>query len=199
MYQLRDQTIESMSILLKNNEVNYLGPNLVLRGCRIVISTTARGLVVTRVSLDDCEIETKKPLRNFSFCSARLEGCRVAGMYVGCDFGRWPDDDDYPDADVVACDFSTARLDGCRFIDCSVDTLKFPLWPCFTVLDPVSRSTELERLKWPGRIRIAFEAHRDSPPETRAVTYYAPELTKRLGGDEEQLKEIVTSLEGVIA
>ena len=198
MYQLRDQTIDSTRIVLKNDEVNYLGPNLVLRRCQIVIRTAARGLVVTRVSFVDCEIETKKPLRNFSFCNARLEGCRIAGMYVGCDFGRWPDDDDYADAGVVGCDFSAARLDGCRFIGCNVDTLKFPLWPCFTVLDPVGRSTELERLDWPGRIRIAFETHRDSPPETRAVAYCAPELTRRLGGEEEELKRIVTKLDGVI-
>jgi len=198
MHQLRDQTVDSISIVLKNDEMNYLGPNLLLHRCEVVIDTAARGLVVTRVSFIDCQINAKKPLRNFSFCSARLQGCTVAGTYFGCDFGRWPNDDDYLEADVLGCDFSAARLDGCRFIDCNIKTLVLPLWPCFTVLDPVGRCDELVRLEWPGRIRIAFESHRDFPSQTRAVTYYAGELTRRLGGEEEELKLILKTLSGVI-
>jgi hypothetical protein len=199
MYQLRDRTMESESIVLKSDETNYLGPNLVLRRCQVLIRTSARGLVITRVSFFDCHIETKKPLINFSFCDARLDGCTVAGKFFGCDFGRRLDEVDNPDAAAMRCDFSSAKLDACRFIDCDVDTLTFPGWPCFTILNPLDRCDELERLEWPGRLRIAFESHRDAPPKTRAITYYVPELTRRLGGEEQELKRIIAKLEGVIA
>jgi hypothetical protein len=199
MYQLRDQTIELDSIVLESARVNYLGPNLVLRQCKVLVRTAARSLVITRTSFLDCDIVVKKPLRNFSFCDARLERCVVAGTFFGCDFGRWVDDVGNSDATVVSCDFSGAKLDACRFIDCDVDTLIFPLWPCFTILDPVRRCRELEQIKWPGRINIAFESHRSAPPATRAITYYAPELTRRLGGEEEDLKDILEGLQGVVA
>src|SRR5262249_23563674 len=125
-----------------------------------------------------------------------LKGCRFTGRLTGNDFGRWPDSP--PGGGIEDCDFSGAQLDACRFLDCDVSSLRFPHWPCFTILDPVHRSSELSAVPWPGDIGLIASGFAKAPPSTVAVTYSAPALAKRRGTTPEAIRATLEQLEGVL-
>jgi hypothetical protein len=81
---------------------------------------------------------------------------------------------------------------------CDARTLKFPSWPCFTLLDPVRRKDELLAVQWPGTMRITVESFVEGPPETAAVTYFAPAVAKRTGTTEDAIRAVLDTLPGVI-
>jgi hypothetical protein len=76
--------------------------------------------------------------------------------------------------------------------------MKLPPWPCFTVLDPVRRKSELLARQWPGTMRITVESLTDDLPETLAVTYSAPAVAKRDDTTVEAIRAVLDTLPGVI-
>ncbi|WP_224249925.1 hypothetical protein [Hyalangium gracile] len=198
MIQFRDQEIVNERLVLDSKtEVYYLGHNLTLRNCTLVVSVPAKALVISRTRLIDCTIEIKRVLKNFRWESAHLKGCRFLGRLSGNDFGSSPD---MPSEGSIAdCDFSQAHLTGCRFLSCDVRTLRFPSWPCFTILEPVHRSRELSALPWPGKYgSVIGRGFADDPPSTVAVTYAAEELAKFCGTTPEAIRAVVEKLDGVV-
>jgi hypothetical protein len=100
---------------------------------------------------------------------------------------------------IEDCDFTEARLDGCRFMGCDPTTLRFPTWPGFTFLDPIGRIQELNRIQWPGSFRpIVVEGQYKDPPSTMAVSLFAPMEAKRCGTTEEALRAAIEKCEGVV-
>ena len=77
MIQFSDQEIVGERLVLDSKtELYYLGHNLTLRGCTVVIRVATRALVVARVNFIDFNIDVKQELRNFSWTHASLKGCR---------------------------------------------------------------------------------------------------------------------------
>jgi hypothetical protein len=75
-----------------------------------------------------------------------LEGCRFKGSFSGNDFGFRANLFDREKAGGVEdCDFSEAGLNGCRFFNCDMSTIRLPLWPCFSFMDPLGHGAELVR------------------------------------------------------
>jgi hypothetical protein len=191
-----DRVIENERLELSDKDALYfLGQNLTLRHCTLVLRVPAQRLHVNRVKLIDCTIEVKKELKNFRWCHAFLKGCKFTGRLTGCDFGQWPDSPE--EGGIEGCDFSAAQLQGCRFIGCDVSTLRFPSWPCFTILDPVRRLDELSKVPWPGQVGILVKTLSASPPETAAVTISATVFGKRFGASEDDIKAALKKLDGV--
>jgi hypothetical protein len=196
MIQFRDRLIENERLLFDSKtELYYLGHDLTLRNCTLVLKVPARALVISRTRLIDCTIEVKTELKNFRWVHAFLKGCRFMGRLSGCDFGRWPDSPE--DGGIEDCDFSAARLDGCRFIGCDASTLRFPSWPCFTLLEPVRRLHELSALQWPGQLHLTMQSLARNPESTAAVTYLASALAKDFGVSEADIRAVVERLDGV--
>jgi hypothetical protein len=119
---------------------------------------------------------------------------------AGCDFGHWPDySEGARHGSIEDCDFTEARLDGCRIMGCDPSTIRFPKWPCFTILDPVRRARELSSLQWPGGFRpIIVEGEYRDPPSTMAVTFYAPSLAKRRETTEEAFRKVIEKFDCII-
>jgi hypothetical protein len=197
MIQFSDREIINEQLVLDSKtELYYLGHNLTLRQCTLVVKVPARALVITRTQLIDCTIHVKQELKNFQWYTNFLKGCRFTGRLSGNDFGRnlAPP----PEGGIEDCDFSAAQLDGCRFLACDTTTLRFPTWPCFTLLDPVRRARELGAAPWPGRIgRVVMSGFEEIPPTTMAVTYSAPALAKRYGTSLEAIRAVLEKLDGV--
>lgn len=197
MNHLQQQTLEDAELILTSKEHNYWGPDLVLKGCRIMLQTSARALTMRNVKFLDCQFEAKKKLVNFKmWCATELQGCSFVGRFEGNDFGHWPEQ--HPDGSVKDCDFSGAVLDGCRFIDCDIESIKLPAWPCFTILYPHQRQAELESTAWPGELEHWFGGLSWSPEKTAAVVGYAPELVKKYGSNEDELRNILIQLNGIL-
>ncbi|WP_224244621.1 hypothetical protein [Hyalangium gracile] len=191
-----ERVIENERLELTARDALYfLGHNLTLRRCVLVLRVPAERLHINRAHLVECTVEAQRELKNFKWSQAHLSGCRFTGRLIGNDFGSWRDTDE---GSIAECDFTSAYLDQTRFLGCDVGTLRFPSWPCFTLLDPVRRWRDLRALPWPGDIGpVVIEGYADRPPSTKAVTYSAPELAKRSGTTPEAIKVILEQLDGV--
>ncbi len=199
MIQFSDREIEDELLELNSKaELYYLGHHLKLRRCKLIIKVPTRALVITRTQLIDCTVDVKTEFKNFRWEGVILTGCRFTGTMTGNDFGRWPYALHPELGSIEDCDFTGARLDACRFIDCDTRTLKFPSWPCFTILDPVRRKSELLALPWPGTMRITVESFVEGPLETAAVTYSATAVARRTGTTEDAIRAVLDTLPGVI-
>ncbi|QRN99373.1 hypothetical protein JRI60_10290 [Archangium violaceum] len=193
IYEDREIESERLELKAETNRLIYLGPNLTLRRCTVVVRVPSSRLILRPTNFIDCDIEVKQELKNFSWTCASLKGCRLKGRMFGCDFGAWPGyANGWEHGKVEDCDFSEARLDLCRFQSCDPRTLRLPRWPCFTILDPVGRGHELARVEWPGSFRpVRMEGQSKELPTTVALCFYAPAVAKRSGTTEEELKAAI--------
>jgi hypothetical protein len=200
----RDQEIQNERLeLTDKNSLYFLSTGLTLRNCTIVLKVSARNLVIKQARFVDCTFEVKQELKNHqSWVSASLKGCRFKGRLTGCDFGHWPgygSDPWYQYGAIEDCDFSEARLDACRIMGSDPATVRFPKWPCFTILDPIRRAPELRGVKWPGLVGdvIVDDLH-THPTPTRALTYYAPILAERLETTPEELRAVIEKFDCIV-
>ena len=193
---LENAELTNERIEIGSNVVFFLGPNLILRHCTLVLKVAARNLIIPHARFLDCTFESKRELKNFRWRHAHLKGCRFTGRFSGNDFGAWQSSPG--EGSIEDCDFTHATLDACRFLGCDVRTLRLPSWPCFTFIDPVPRWRELSAHPWPGDIGpVVVEGFAEDPPSTVAVTYSAPALAKRSGTTPEAIKAVLEKLDGV--
>jgi len=206
---LKNVIIEDKEIASERFEVTdkeslyFLGPNLTLRHCTVILKVPARRLHILGVRFIDCTFEVKQELKNHqAWIRASLEGCRFKGRLTGCDFGHWPEygsEPEYQLGSIQDCDFSEARLDGCRFMGCDPSTLRFPKWPCFTFIDPIGRAAELRGARWPelfGGV-VIDKLHRQ-PPRTSALTEHAPTIARQLDTTPEELKAAIERFDCIV-
>ncbi|WNG48904.1 hypothetical protein F0U60_35900 [Archangium minus] len=201
---LKDREIENERLELTDKNANYiLGPNLTLKNCTLVLKVAPRNLSIDRAQFVDCTFEVKQELKNHQdWIGASLKGCRFKGRLSGCDFGHWPE---YSSASwcqfgsIEDCDFTEARLDGCRIMGSDPASICFPKWPCFTIIDPIGRASELRGLTWPGRfgelIRDMLPKH---PPKTRALTYYAPSAAKLVETTPAEIRAVIEKFDCIV-
>ena len=188
---IEDERLE----LSDHNSLYFLGHNLTLRRCTLVLGVPAKRLHVNKTRIIECTIEVSRLLKNFQWSWAHLAGCQFKGRFVGNDFGNWRGTDE---GSIVDCDFSAAYLDQTRFLSCEAPSLRFPPWPCFTIFDPVRRWRDLRALAWPGDIgSVVIEGYAERPLSTAAVTYAAPALAKRCGTTPEAIRAVLEKLDGV--
>lgn len=197
MIQLQNQELMNEQLVLDNpSEVHYLGHNLTLRDCTLVIKVPARALVIARAWLIGCTVETQRTLKGFLWDWAHLRDCQFRGRYSSNDFGTFSHAP--AEGSIAGCNFTQAQLDGCRFFGCDVNTLSFPSWPCFTLLEPGRRRHELGALPWPGKNgALIGKVLAQTPVAAMALTYSAPSLAKRCGTTPEAIKAVLEKLGGV--
>ncbi|WNG59382.1 pentapeptide repeat-containing protein [Archangium gephyra] len=200
----KNQEIENERLeLTDKNSLYYLSTHLTLRNCTVVLKVPASRLIINQARFIDCTFEVKQELKNHQdWITASLKGCRFKGRLSGCDFGHWPEygtEPEYQFGAIEDCDFSEARLDGCRFMGCDPSTLRFPRWPCFTILDPIGHSHQLNSIEWPGRFGlIVIEDLHTRPPSTRAITYHAPSIARRFETTPEALRSVVEKFDCIV-
>jgi hypothetical protein len=201
---IENKEVENERLELTDKTAHYfLGPNLTLRRCTLVLKVSARCLFFDRVRFIDCTFEVKQELKNHQqWISASLEGCRFKGRLTGCDFGSWPEygsEPAYQFGSINDCDFTEARLEGCRFMGCDPATLRFPKWPCFTFIDPIGRARELNSVQWPGLVGpVTIETLFNQPPSTVALTEQAVSIAKRLDTTPEELKAVIEKFDCIV-
>lgn len=199
-----DQEIQNERLELTTKNANYIrGPDLTLRNCTLVLKVPSRRLSIKQARFIDCTFEVKQELKNHQgWLAASLKGCRFKGSLTGCDFGHWPDYMDLPwyqHGSIEDCDFTEARLDACRIIGGEPRRIRFPKWPCFTILDPVGRAHNLQELKWPGPMgSLIWDMLPKHPPRTTALTYYTPSAAKLIESSPDDIRAVVTKIEDII-
>ncbi|WPB80669.1 hypothetical protein KYC5002_16200 [Archangium violaceum] len=201
---IEDKTFENERLELTDKDSLYfLGPNLTLHNCTVVLKVPARRLRILGARFINCTFEVKQELKNHQdWITASLKGCRFKGRLSGCDFGHWPEygnEPEYQLGSIEDCDFSEACLDGCRIMGSDPRTLRFPKWPCFTILDPIGHSHQLNSIEWPGRFGlVVIEDLPTRPPSTRAITYHAPSIARRFETTPEALRSVVEKFDCIV-
>ncbi|WNG18288.1 hypothetical protein [Cystobacter fuscus] len=199
---IENKEIENERLELSDkNSLYFLGPNLSLRNCTVVLKVSARNLIIIGARFIDCTFEVKQELKNHQqWVKASLKRCRFKGRFSGCDFGHWPDYGTGCEYGAIEdCDFTEARLDGCRIMGSDPATLRFPKWPCFTLLDPIGRARELNSVQWPGRFgSVVIEDLYDQPPSTKALTLFAPSEAQRYDANPEEFRAIVERFDCIL-
>ena len=190
---LEERTLHAERLELTDKDSLYfLGPDLRLERCHVVLRVAARNLLIRRGSrFIGCHFEAKQELKNHQdWVFASLEGCRFQGRFSGCDFGHWPGYAEGSESGSIEdCDFSQAQLDGCRFMGCDPRTLQLPRWPGFTILHPRQNAPALRAVQWPGLFgSVVVEDLHNEPPHTVATTFHAPTVAKRLETTPEALE-----------
>ncbi|WNG33081.1 hypothetical protein F0U61_05180 [Archangium violaceum] len=195
-----NREIEGERLELPKGAIYWLGPNITLRRCTIVLSVGSRWLTLMSGQLIDCTIQAKNELKNTRWTTMNFKGCRFKGRFTGNEFGqRRGHDEEWELAGLEDCDFSEARLDACRFHGCDMRTMRLPRWPCFTIMDPRGHAAELGRLAWPGRFgRVVIEDFAEEPESVVALTYHAPSVAERLDTTAEELRAVLEGLACVV-
>ncbi|WNG40191.1 hypothetical protein F0U61_45800 [Archangium violaceum] len=201
-YQGREIENERLELTDKGS-LYFLGDGLTLRNCTVVLKVPGRNLFLTGSRFIDCTFEVKQELKNHqAWVAAFLKGCRFKGRLTGCDFGHWPEYSSLPGyqhGSIEDCDFTEARLDGCRIMGCDPSSIRFPKWPCFTILDPIGRAAELRSVQWPGRFgRIVIEDLHNQPAPTKALTLSATVEAKHFETTPEALKAVIEKFDFIL-
>jgi hypothetical protein len=198
---IEDRTMEGEQLELSDKNLRYyLGPNLILRRCTVVLRMPSDLFHLNGPRFIDCTIEVKRQLRSVVWWTAHLKGCRFTGRLFDCDFGHFPAPTQ-PHEDmggIEDCDFTAAHLHACRFVGCDASSLKFPRWPCFTLLDPYRRSREFASMLWPQEIRAWFTIFDRFPETTAAMTYSATTLAKEAGVSEDRIRALLEGHSDII-
>ena len=182
----------------------FIGSNVTFRNCTLLLKVSGRNLIFDEgTRFINCTFEVKQELKNHQqWLAASLKGCRFKGRLSGCDFGHWPEYSDspgYQHGAIENCDFTEARLDGCRIMGSDPSTLLFPKWPGFTLLDPIQRATELRGIQWPGPFgRNLIEHLHSQPARTRAIALSALLEAQRADTTPEAFRAAVERLDGII-
>jgi hypothetical protein len=200
---IKDKAFENERLELTDKDSLYfLGPNLTLRNCTVVLKVSARNLIIIGARFTDCTFEVKQELKNHQqWIKASLKGCRFKGRLSGCEFGHWPEygkEPEYQLGSIEDCDFTEARLDGCRFHGCDPRALRFPKWPCFTILDPIGHSHELNSVKWPGSSNILVKNFYKWPPSTVALTDHAPTVARQFDTAPEEIRAVIKQFDFIV-
>jgi hypothetical protein len=196
MIRWQGSELHDQSINIDEKDSYFLGPNLVVHDCTVTLRTTVRGLIISQTQFVRCQIVAKKKLSNFRWFNAFFSECRFSGTFSGCDFGRSPEDFE-PGGGIENCDFSEATLDACRILNSDVQTIKFPPWPCFTIVNPGSHAERINAIQWPGKTRTLAEVISSFEPETVAVTFFAKDAMLRYQVTEEELRKAISQIPGI--
>ena len=198
-----DREIENERLeLTDRGSLYFLGSNVTFKNCTLVLKVSGRNLLFDDgTRFINCTFEVKQELKNHQQrVFASLKGCRFKGRLSGCDFGHCPSYSKGAEYGAIEdCDFTEARLDRCRFMECDPYTLKFPRWPCFTLLDPLRRAPELRGIKWPRLFgELVIDRLHKQPPETKALTLFAPAEAKRFETTEEELRAVIEKFDCIV-
>ncbi|WP_434390102.1 hypothetical protein [Melittangium boletus] len=184
--------------LTDKTAIYWLGPNVTLRGCTLILGVSARWLHLVSGKLINCTLQAKGELKTLPWTSMELKGCSFKGRFSGNDFGlRVDGDDTRTHGGIEDCDFSEARLNGCRFFNCDMRTLHLPRWPCFTFMDPIGRAEELARREWPGQVGLLVEGLAKNPEGTVAETWHAPTMAEKMDTTVEALRVALERAPGI--
>lgn len=188
---MRDEKLFDQVVDLAEDEVSVLGPDLELNDCSVVSHADTRGIAFAGVVMVGGVFDQKIRLENFPFQNAHFSKVKFKGEYFGCDFGDW---DDVRISSISGCDFSEARLHGCRFLNADMKGIVTPPWPCFCLRDPSKARDFVMSKSWPKSMGLTLDIYTDTDPECAAIVANASVIADK---DKLSLDEVRALLEGI--
>jgi hypothetical protein len=156
-------------------------------------------IMIVRTIVKDSEVIAVKAQKDDRLFKARFINCRFHGVFSGIDFGRSHNverDGDF--GGIEGSDFTDATLDGCRFFNVDVSTLRLPRWPHVVLLDFAQRAADVAAMKWPGELGKYMRICAEQPGSLRAAVIHIPSIAKLVACTEEQAQEAFDKFGGVV-
>lgn len=195
MTNTRNAKLSHERLFLSNVEVNALGPGLELEHCEIFSDCVWKSLLISGMGMTGGRfVQQDRTLSDFHFENVHFRGVGFSGNFSGWDFGDW---DSLEKSSITDCDFSAARLDGCRFLNCDIDTIVLPRWPCFTIVGLADARDFVLGYQWPGKVGIALDVYTDNDPECLAICGDAQRMAKASGIVLEHMRASLQLIPGV--
>lgn len=181
-------------IRLSNAIINSLGPELYLENCTVESACEQRALFICGLKMVGGKFSQMIPLTNFQFEQAYFSNVKFNGNFIGCDFGDWEN----PERPLVEeCDFTDATLDGCRFLNCDVQKINLPKWPCFTLLNPAAARSVVLARQWPSKVGLVLDIYTDNDPECVAISGNAQRLAEKNALTLDDFRQLLMTLPGI--
>jgi hypothetical protein len=193
---IRDQTLVGDTVVLADGSCRALIRSTLTSGVlKLAQPKKAGGLVMS--TLKECLVDAVKPQRDSDFFTARFFNCRFKGVFSGIDFGSGRRTDLHQDFGAVeGCDFTDATLDGCRFFNTDVSSLRLPGWPHAVLLDFSKRAADVAAMTWPGELGRYMRLN--EPDAVKAVVLHIPSLARLVACTEEQIRQALEEFGGVV-
>ena len=113
--KIQNKNLSNVDLHFDKSEIHILGPELELWQCNVFFNTRSRDVIFAGLVMRNGRFEVAGPFVNFHFENVHFDGVEFHGEFCGCDFGDW---DSIEKSSINNCDFSEAKLDGCRFLNC---------------------------------------------------------------------------------
>jgi hypothetical protein len=190
--RILDTTVTDETIDLGVGELTDFIHGSTLERCTLLIHASGfRALTIAQSVLRECTIVAKRP-HGAPWTDVVFDRCVLRGTFSGAEFGYRPRQLNTFRGDVIACDFSAARLHSSRFNSVSLDGLGLQGWPQL-IVDPHSLGPHLEvpdNEPWLAGWKSAMAL---APPETVAEAFWVPYLLKKTSLDEAAFRLLVAA------
>jgi len=186
--EIRGRDLIGETLVLSENECRGLIDCTFSSGT-LKLAQSKRSPIILRSTVKDSDVIAVKRQREFRFFRARFVSCRFRGVFSGIDFGHVDDTEFEEDFGAVeGCDFTGSTLDGCRFFNVEVATLRFPRQEHAVILEPLQRAGDVAAIDWPGHLGKYMEICTNKPASLKATVLHIPSLARLLQCTEEEIK-----------
>jgi hypothetical protein len=195
--EIRGYDLVGETVTLAENECRGLIACTFLSGTlRLAQSKGAVSILLTTVK--DSDVVAAKRQKDYPLFQARFVNCKFHGLFSGVSFGRTDRSELREDfGDVEGCDFTEATLNGCRFFNVEVSTLRLPAWPHVVLHDFAKRAQNVAAMTWPGELGRYMRICADQPASVKASVIYVPSFAKLVACTEEQVREAFDKFGGL--
>lgn len=194
--ELRNQHLTGGTVVLADNECHGLIRST-LKGASLKLAQRKGSASLLLSTIENCTVLAVTRQRDFRFFRARFVDSTFHGTYSGIDFGNREEAGDHSDfGSVERCDFTQAILDGCRFFNVDVSTLRFPRWPHAVIENPHLRVADINAMTWPGLLGEYMALK--TPAIVRAEVVYVPRIAELTQCSENEIRSALEQLGGVL-
>jgi hypothetical protein len=175
-----------------SDEVHFIKQST-LQHCNVEIRTPGKYLVISDSNFTDCTVVARPRLTAYQFHGARFYRTTFRGRFRHCDFGARKEDERWQFGVVAESSFQDAILDNCTLFGGGIESITWPAWPHFVVLEPLHHLKDWESTPFPPDANLSL-AHIDSPEwpagkDIRAVVFHLPSQWK--SGDPEDIWSLI--------
>ncbi|MFM2057812.1 MAG: hypothetical protein RLY71_2197 [Pseudomonadota bacterium] len=200
--RIRDQHLTGETVVLSESANDCHG----LVGCTFSSGTLKLNqkssrwpIVIVGTTVVDSDVIAVKRQKDDRFFTTRFINCRFHGIFSGIDFGRGHRPELHEDFGTVEdCDFTEAMLDGCRFVNTDVSTLKLPRYEHAVLIEPYKRAADVAPIAWPGHLGQYMKICTDKPESFKALVIHIPSLARLVKCTEDEVKAALEKFGGVV-
>lgn len=197
--EIRGQHLSGETVSLSEEDCRGVRDSTFSNGTLKLAPLSAKWpIIIVRSTVIDSDVIAVKKQKNFQLFQARFINCKFFGVFSGIDFGRAHDverDGDF--GGIESCDFTEAILDGCRFVNVDVSTMRFPARRHGVLLNPSTRYADVAAMQWPGQLGLYMAACTDRPDSFKASVMHIPSLTKLVKCSEEEIRSAFATFGGI--